>query len=111
LAIDWASGNLIAFGSAGPDIWDARNGQVWLPLLCWYGLVVLTTGFAAGSPGQIMLRLRVVRLDGWPMSLGIAALRTLLVALVLPPLVFTKDGRGLHDLMVKTAVINVGHLA
>jgi uncharacterized RDD family membrane protein YckC len=53
---------------------------------------------AGGSFGQLLVRIRVHRLDGRPLSLFRALERQLLVCLVVPPLVFRQDGRGLHDL-------------
>jgi uncharacterized RDD family membrane protein YckC len=50
------------------------------------------------SFGQTVLKIRVNHPDGRPLSLFGALLRQLLVCLVIPPLVFRPDGRGLHDL-------------
>ena len=36
-----------------------------------------------------------------------ALARTILVAAVIPPLVFRPDGRGLHDLMAGTATVTL----
>jgi uncharacterized RDD family membrane protein YckC len=50
---------------------------------------------------------RVLRLDGRPVPLLLALVRQLLVCLVIPPLVFRPDGRGLHDLAAGTAAFNL----
>ncbi|MBZ5733636.1 RDD family protein [Nocardioides sp. TRM66260-LWL] len=65
------------------------------------------TALAGGSFGQLATRLRVVQADGRPQppSLLVALARQILVALVIPPLVFRPDGRGLHDLMARTATV------
>lgn len=67
----------------------------------------LFTATAGGSFGQIAARLRVVRVDGdpRPLALLVALGRQALVALVIPPLVFRPDGRGLHDLFAKSATV------
>ena len=69
----------------------------------------LFTATIGGSFGQIATRLRVVHADGDPRPLDpIRALaRQILVALVIPPLVFRPDGRGLHDLAVGTATVTL----
>ena len=67
--------------------------------------VMLLTWLAHGSAGQIATGLRVVRLDRAPMGLPRAALRTLLICLLIPALVWDRDGRGLHDRSVGTAVV------
>jgi uncharacterized RDD family membrane protein YckC len=105
LAVDWALANVVAVGLAGPDVWDASTGLTWVPLLAWTVLVWLSTGLTGASLGQHVLRLRVVRLDRRPVGLLRGLLRTLLIALVVPPLV-TVRGRGLHDVAVHTAVVN-----
>ena len=60
-----------------------------------------------GSFGQLATGLRVVRTDGSgrPLSLLMALLRQLLICLVIPPLVFRPDGRGLHDLATGAATV------
>ena len=35
-----------------------------------------------------------------------AAVRTVLICLAVPPLIWDRDGRGLHDRAVVTAVVN-----
>ncbi|WP_026876913.1 RDD family protein [Jiangella gansuensis] len=107
LLLDWLAGNLLAFVvTGGADVWDATSGLVWMPLICWYVLVVVSTAVAGGSLGQLMVKLRVAHLGGRRISVFVAAVRTLMIALVIPPLVFTHDGRGLHDLASNTAVVN-----
>ena len=62
---------------------------------------------SGGSFGQLATRLRVVRVDssGRPLSLLMAVLRQVLICLVIPPLVFRPDGRGLHDMVCRSATI------
>ncbi len=62
---------------------------------------------AGGSFGQLATRLRVVRVDGSGRPLGLlqALLRQFLICLVIPPLVFRPDGRGLHDLACGSATV------
>lgn len=74
--------------------------------------VVESTVFTAtlgGSFGQLVTRLRVVRIDGDPRPLDLvrSLARQILVALVIPPLVFRPDGRGLHDLAVGSATVTL----
>jgi uncharacterized RDD family membrane protein YckC len=62
---------------------------------------------SGGSFGQLATRLRVVRVDssGRPLSLLMAVLRQVLICLVIPPLVFRPDGRGLHDMVCGSATV------
>lgn len=75
--------------------------------LLFIGESALFTALSGGSFGQLATRLRVVRVDGSgrPLSLLMALLRQVLICLVIPPLVFRPDGRGLHDLVCGSAVV------
>jgi uncharacterized RDD family membrane protein YckC len=67
----------------------------------------LLMALSGGSFGQLATRLRVVRIDGSgrPLSLLTALLRQVMICLVIPPLVFRPDGRGLHDLVCRSATV------
>jgi uncharacterized RDD family membrane protein YckC len=69
------------------------------------GEVFLLTWVAGGSAGQRLRGLQVVRLDGRPTGAPRAALRTLLLALLIPALIWDRDGRGLHDKAAGTVVV------
>jgi uncharacterized RDD family membrane protein YckC len=107
LFLDWVIANVVAAVVAGGTLpWDANRGQAWLPLISWFVLVWLSTALTGASLGQHILRLRVIRLDRRPVGLPAGGLRTALIALVIPPLIIDRDGRGLHDLAVGTAVVH-----
>ena len=69
----------------------------------------ILTAWLGGSFGKLATRLRVVRSDGSGRPVGLlqALLRQVLVCLVIPPLVFRPDGRGLHDLAAGTATVKL----
>src|SRR5919199_1327688 len=98
LFVDWFACLLVTqlIGSAA-RLSDATIRS--MPLLVFLVEVTLFTALAGGSFGQLALRIVVVRLDGRPVNLLQALLRTLLICLVIPPLVFNRDNRGLHDLV------------
>ena len=52
-----------------------------------------------------MLGIRVARVDGKPVGLVMGLVRTVLLLVVVPALVFDKDLRGLHDRAARTIVI------
>lgn len=62
-----------------------------------------------GSFGQVVTRLRVVRIDGDPRPLDLlrTIARQIMVAIVVPPLIFRHDGRGAHDLACNTATVTL----
>jgi uncharacterized RDD family membrane protein YckC len=76
-----------------------------LPLLVFLVEATLFIALTGGSFGQLALRVVVVRLDGRPVTVLSAFLRTLLICLVIPPVVFNRDNRGLHDLAVNTIAL------
>ena len=106
LVIDWVLANIVAFAVFGDDVWRPGSGSTWWPLASFFVLVWLSTASTGASPGQWVLGLRIVRLDRRRVGVLQAAVRTLLILLVVPPLIFTKEGRGLHDLAVNTAAVN-----
>lgn len=66
-----------------------------------YVLTALT-GFTVGKR---IVGVRVARLDGKPVGFLWALVRTLLFLCVVPPLVYDRDLRGLHDRAANTIVI------
>jgi uncharacterized RDD family membrane protein YckC len=104
LFVDWFASLLVAslissYAGASADL------ERLLPLLVFFGEATLFTGLAGGSFGQLALRIAVVRLDGRPVTILHALVRTFLICLVIPPVVFNRDNRGLHDLAVNTLTV------
>lgn len=98
LAVDWAASMLVAAFFYGTRVWTGAGVAEWAPMLVFLAEATLLTAVAGGSFGQLATRVTVVRLDGRPLTLLHALLRTALICLVIPPLVFNRDQRGLHDL-------------
>jgi uncharacterized RDD family membrane protein YckC len=105
LLVDW----LLAYGLAALAM---TLGLVSLGMLSTAVLVIwLVLGAVAVrlfefTPGQFVLGLRVVSIDGRVHTgLGRAALRGIMIALVIPPLFVDVDGRGLQDRVTGTAVV------
>jgi uncharacterized RDD family membrane protein YckC len=106
LMVDWVACTLVV--SLFTPVYGVENqtGQWWV-----LGLFVvesaLLTATAGGSFGKLATRLRVVRVDGGagPLPPLRALARSVLVALVIPPLVYRPDRRGLHDLAAGSATV------
>jgi uncharacterized RDD family membrane protein YckC len=63
--------------------------------------------FAGRTLGMYLLGIRVIRIDrDEPVNPWRAVLRTFLLVLLVPALIFDRDGRGLHDRYTDTAVVN-----
>ncbi len=69
--------------------------------------VALFTWLAGSSFGQRLLGLQVVRLGGGPRGPGLlrAVGRAFLLCLAIPPLIWDRDQRGLHDRLVGTVLL------
>lgn len=94
LVIDWLACQLIAYGLITGRDWTAAGNWT---LLLFASLSILTVGTVGFTPGKRILGLRVASQDGGRLGIGRVAIRTLLLALVVPALVWDRDGRGLHD--------------
>jgi uncharacterized RDD family membrane protein YckC len=74
-------------------------------LALFAALTALTIAIWGRTPGHAVAGLRVAQLDGARAAFGAAVIRTVLLCLLLPPLVYDIDGRGLHDKAVGTVVL------
>lgn len=105
LVVDWLASIGVVIFAIGIDGYSRDPWASWLILGVFVLESSLLTGLMGGSFGQLATRLRVVRADGrpGPITLPRAVIRQVLVALVIPPLVYRPDGRGLHDLVAGSA--------
>jgi len=75
-------------------------------LAIFAGEVLVLTWLAGGSAGQVVRGLRVVRMDNRPLGLPRTALRTALLLLLIPAVIWDRDGRGLHDKAAGSVVVH-----
>jgi uncharacterized RDD family membrane protein YckC len=106
LIIDWAACMAIAVGFFGSGVMTGGGWRGWMILTVFFVESAVLSWLAAGSFGQLLCRIAVVRLDGKPLGLPRALLRAFLVSLALPALIISTDRRGLHDLAAGTIVTN-----
>ncbi|MEV6015261.1 MULTISPECIES: RDD family protein [unclassified Streptomyces] len=104
LAIDWGLCLLIAYGLL-TDGYDQATGN-WA-LLVFFVLGVLTVGTVGSTPGKRLLGLRVVAEGGGRANPLRVLLRTALLCVAIPPLIWDRDGRGLHDRLARTIEIRI----
>ncbi len=104
LAVDWGLSLLIAYGLITQSYNEAA--QTWAPLIL-FALMVLTVGTVGSTPGKRLLGLRVLALDTGRVNPWRAALRTVLLFLAIPALVWDRDGRGLHDRLAGTVEVRI----
>jgi uncharacterized RDD family membrane protein YckC len=104
LVIDWFASLGVAALIFGSSVWG-QGWQAWMPMTVFLVQATVLTTLLGGSFGQLALRVVVVRLDRTPVNLLQALGRTALICLVVPPLVYNRDNRGLHDLAFKTVAL------
>lgn len=100
LAIDWALCLLIAYGLLTHGYKPGSTGN-WA-LLVFFVLGVLTVGTVGFTPGKRLLGLRIVPEGGGRLNPLRVLLRTALLCVAIPALIWDRDGRGLHDRMART---------
>ncbi|GFM96673.1 RDD family protein [Streptomyces fulvorobeus] len=102
--VDWALCMVIAYGLlARGDQQAAGNWALGVFLV----LSVLTVGTIGSTPGKRLLGLRVIAENGERLGTGRVVLRSVLVLLVIPPLVWDRDGRGLHDRLARAVQVRL----
>jgi hypothetical protein len=74
-------------------------------LALFAAITALSIGVAGRTVGHAVAGLRVALLDGRRAGLGVAVIRTVLLCLLIPPVVYNTDGRGLHDRAAGTIVL------
>src|SRR6185312_17539941 len=105
LFVDW----LIAYGLAALAMsfeWLSPAMLSTAVLVIWFVLGAVFVRLFSFTPGQLAFGLMVVSVDDrLHVGIGRAAVRGLLVALVVPPLFTDSEGRGLQDRLTATAVV------
>ncbi|KUJ54551.1 hypothetical protein ACZ90_66235 [Streptomyces albus subsp. albus] len=94
LLIDWALCLLVGYGLLSGG--HAQAAGNWA-LGVFFVLSVLTVGTIGSTPGKLLMRLRVIGDRGTRLSLPRVLLRSLLVVVVIPAVIWDRDTRGLHD--------------
>lgn len=104
LAVDWGLCLLIAYSLITDGYTPSTSNWTLLVFLVVSLLTVSTLGF---TPGKRIFGLRVVSLATGTVDPLRAAIRTVLLSLALPALVWDRDGRGLHDRLARTVEVRI----
>lgn len=110
LIVDWFASTLVVILLlGGVERWSGDQAAGFYVLIVFVLESALFSATTGGSFGQVATRLRVVRANGDPRPIPPlkALLRQVLIALVIPPLVYRPDGRGLHDVAAGSAVVTL----
>ncbi|WP_370591143.1 RDD family protein [Saccharopolyspora montiporae] len=99
--VDILLAGLVTWAFTAPDV--PGNYSV----IGWFVITVVPVSLAGATPGMMLLRIWVARVDGatfvgpWR-----AIVRCLLSFLVIPAVVWNLDGRSWHDRLTGTLVLN-----
>jgi uncharacterized RDD family membrane protein YckC len=104
LAVDWGMCVLIAYGLITDGYGQATSNWA---LLLFFVASVLTVGTVGFTPGKRLFGLRVVALDTGTVNPLRALLRTALLCVAVPALIWDRDGRGLHDRLARTVEVRI----
>lgn len=104
--------------------WNRRIGGIIIDWVLALGLSALFFGFnnlsilgvfvllhiiggllAAGSPGHLLMKIRIAPIAGGRLGILAPVVRPLLIALVIPALMNDDDRRGAHDRLVGTILV------
>lgn len=99
LAIDWALALIISAAFFGSD------GFATLAIFAVMTIAMQVT--LGGSIGHVILRMRVVPLRGGYLGAWRPIVRTLLICVVIPAVIWDADQRGMHDRAAGTVLVRV----
>ncbi len=104
IAIDWA----IAYGISWL-LFPQKDGTAdpWINLAVFAVLTLLFLLFFNASIGHLVFRMRVVPVRGGAMAPWRPLVRTVLLSLAIPALIWDRDQRGLHDRAAGTVLVCV----
>ncbi|WP_141862812.1 RDD family protein [Kribbella jejuensis] len=110
LVIDWLIAGLIASALTGRPMWAGGNNHSLLHTAAFFAMSAILAGLLGSTIGHRLCGLRVAPVrdrktyDG-PPGLLAGIIRSVLILLVIPAVVFDRERRGLHDLAAKTIVV------
>ncbi|WP_427894994.1 RDD family protein [Kribbella sp. GL6] len=110
LLVDWLLAGLIASALTGRPMWAGGNNYSLMHTTAFFAMSAILVGLAGSTIGHRLCGLRVAPVrdsttyDG-PPGLLAGIIRSVLICLIIPAVVFDRERRGLHDLAAKTIVV------
>lgn len=96
IVIDWVA-SLLVVRLVFPDLAYPGNDSALAILGVFYLEVALFTWLIGSSFGQRITGIAIIRVGGGRLGFPAIALRTFLICLVIPAVVYDSEGRGLQD--------------
>jgi len=108
LVVDYAASTVIATAFFGYDQFalPAESGlSLFAPMMVFAAVNLLFLPTIGGTPGHRLFGLRLERLDGAWVGVWRPVVRTALLVVVIPAVVWDADQRGLHDKAAGTILV------
>jgi len=103
--IDWIASLLVARAIEAQFLDSTTVTRAFLPTLVFFLEISVLTMAGGASFGQRLTGLVVRRLDGGAVGVLRVVVRTFLLCLAVPALIWDRDGRGLHDKAAQSVVL------
>ena len=104
ITFDWLSALLIVRGFFQTVEYGSSDFSI-AALIVFASQVFLLTTTLGASFGQQIVGIGVRKVTGEKLGIVATFIRTVLLTLVVPAVIWDRDGRGLHDRVVKSVVI------
>jgi len=104
--VDWFLCIVIAAGLKSYRLGEGGLGP-FKPLAVFVLMNLLLVGTLGSTIGHRLLGIRVVRVDGASAGPFLALIRTLLLAVVIPAVIWDRDTRGFHDKIAGTVTVRI----
>ncbi|GAA2126683.1 RDD family protein [Streptomyces synnematoformans] len=104
LVIDWMLCQLIAYGLFADG--ESQSVALWT-MAVFFVMTVLMVGTVGLTPGKRIVRIRVVSERGPRLGFLATVVRTVLLCLLIPAVVFDRDTRGLHDRVARAVEVRI----
>jgi len=102
--IDWTMCQLVAYAAFGVTVGQGNSGS-WAPLGIFAVENLLLLSTLGSTFGQRLLGLQLASVTGGRASVVEILVRTILLCLAVPALIWDRDQRGLHDKAASTVLI------
>ncbi len=106
ILIDWTMCQILAFGLFHVPFGQGGPGS-WVPLGLFALENLLLVGTIGSTFGQRVLGIGLISMNGGRASIVQVLLRTFLLCLAVPALIWDRDGRGLHDRSAGTVLVRL----
>jgi uncharacterized RDD family membrane protein YckC len=106
VAVDWSLCILIASGLMSYRLGEGGVGP-FKPLVVFVLMNIVLVGTLGSTIGQRLLGFRVARVGGGHAGPCLASVRTILLAVVIPAVIWDRDTRGFHDRIAGTVTVRI----